>query len=141
MYDIASLTKVVATWPLIGQALGAGLLDLDAPIRDFLPPVNSETPSGEASVRQLIAHTSGLRTSTRLDHYRGSDPPLHELLCREALEDTPGRHRYINRGYILCSARPGRAGSWRARAGCALRRWSRLRPPYRRGFPAEAGSR
>lgn len=100
-YDIASLTKVVATWPLIGQALDAGLLDLDAPIRDFLPPMNSEAPSGEATVRQLIAHTSGLRASTRLDHYRGAGLPLHELLCREPLEDTPGQHRYINRGYIL----------------------------------------
>ncbi|GAA2643958.1 serine hydrolase domain-containing protein [Streptomyces spororaveus] len=101
LYDIASLTKVVATWPLIGQALDAGLLDLDAPIRDFLPPMNSETPSGEATVRQLIAHTSGLRASTRLDLYRGADLPLHELLCREPLEDAPGQHRYINRGYIL----------------------------------------
>lgn len=101
LYDIASLTKVVATWPLIGQALDAGLLDLDAPIRDFLPPMNSETPSGEATVRQLISHTSGLRASTRLDHYRGADLPLHELMCREPLEDEPGRHRYINRGYIL----------------------------------------
>ncbi|MFG2440799.1 serine hydrolase domain-containing protein [Streptomyces sp. NPDC048508] len=100
-YDIASLTKVVAVWPLLGQALGAGLLDLDAPIRDFLPPMNSETPSGEATVRQLIAHTSGLRASTRLDHYRGAELPLHELLCREPLEDAPGQHRYINRGYIL----------------------------------------
>ncbi|MCX5398860.1 serine hydrolase [Streptomyces sp. NBC_00102] len=100
-YDIASLTKVVATWPLIGQALQDGLLDLDAPIRDFLPPMRSETPSAEPSVRQLLAHTSGLRASTRLDHYRGAELPLHELLCREPLEDTSGQHRYINRGYIL----------------------------------------
>lgn len=100
-YDIASLTKVLATWPLIGQILDTGLLDLDAPIRDFLPPMNSETPSGDATVRQLLAHTSGLRASTRLDHYRGAELPLHELLCREPFEDAPGQHRYINRGYIL----------------------------------------
>lgn len=100
-YDIASLTKVVATWPLVGQAVHAGLLDLDEPIRDFLPAMNSETPSADATVRQLLAHTSGLRASTRLDHYRGSDLPLHELLCREPLDDTPGTHRYINRGHIL----------------------------------------
>ncbi|RLV10278.1 peptidase S12 family protein [Streptomyces griseocarneus] len=101
LYDIASLTKVVATWPLVGQAVRDGLIDLDAPIRDSLPVMNGEAPSGEATVRQLITHTSGLRASTRLDHYRGSDLPLHELLCREALEDDPGAHRYINRGYIL----------------------------------------
>lgn len=100
-YDIASLTKVVATWPLIGQALHDGLLDLDAPVRDALPPMRSETPSAEPSIRRLLAHTSGLRASTRLDLYRGAVLPLHELLCREPLEDTSGQHRYINRGYIL----------------------------------------
>ncbi len=101
VYDIASLTKVVATWPLAGQAVAAGLLDLDAPVRDFLPPVIGEAPSGEATVRQLITHTSGLRAVTRLDHYRGASMPLHELLCREPLDNPPGQHRYINRGYIL----------------------------------------
>ena len=101
LYDVASLTKVVATWPLVGQALDRGLLDLDAPIRDFLPAIHAEAPSGEATVRQLLAHTSGLRASTRLDQYRGAGVPLHELMCREPLDDQPGQHRYINRGYIL----------------------------------------
>lgn len=102
VYDVASLTKVTATWPLVGQALAAGLLDLDAPVRDALPAVSGEARSGEVTIRQLLAHISGLRAATRLDHYRGADAPLHELLCREPLEDDAlGRHRYINRGYIL----------------------------------------
>ncbi|MBL1100120.1 serine hydrolase domain-containing protein [Streptomyces coffeae] len=101
MYDVASLTKVLATWPLVGKAVTAGLLDLDQPVRDFLPAMSGETPSGEATVRQLITHTAGLRSATRLDLYRGAEAPLHELLCREPLEDVPGAHRYINRGYIL----------------------------------------
>ncbi|GAA1201178.1 hypothetical protein GCM10009654_67000 [Streptomyces hebeiensis] len=101
VYDVASLTKVVATWPLLGRALHAGLLDLNQPVRDLLPPMDGEAPSGEATVRQLIAHTAGLRASTRLDLYRGEETPLHELLCREPLEEAPGGHRYINRGYIL----------------------------------------
>ncbi|MGW1195324.1 serine hydrolase domain-containing protein [Streptomyces sp. NPDC002536] len=101
VYDLASLTKVVATWLLVGRAVDAGLLDLDAPVRDALPAMSGEAPGGESTIRQLLAHTSGLRASTRLDHYRGANAPLHELLCREPLEDAPGTHRYINRGYIL----------------------------------------
>ncbi|MET8336758.1 serine hydrolase domain-containing protein [Streptosporangium canum] len=101
VYDVASLTKVAATWPLAGRAVQAGLLDVDAPVRDALPAMSGEAPSGEATVRQLLTHTAGLRAATRLDHYRGADAPLHELLCREPLEDAPGQHRYINRGYIL----------------------------------------
>ncbi|WP_042391104.1 serine hydrolase domain-containing protein [Streptacidiphilus melanogenes] len=101
VYDIASLTKVVATWPLVGQAVRDGLIGLDAPIRDFLPAFSGEAPSGEATVRQLLAHTSGLRASTRLDQYRNTGTPLHELMCKEPLGDQPGQHRYINRGFIL----------------------------------------
>ncbi|WP_428814742.1 serine hydrolase domain-containing protein [Streptomyces albus subsp. chlorinus] len=101
VYDLASLTKVVATWPLVGRAVAEGRMELDAPVRAFLPPISGETPSGEATVRQLLTHTSGLRAATRLDQYRGATAPLHELLCREPLEGVPGEHRYINRGYVL----------------------------------------
>ncbi|MFK0232017.1 serine hydrolase domain-containing protein [Streptomyces vinaceus] len=101
VYDIASLTKVTATWPLVGRALDAGLLDLDAPVREFLPPMEGTMPSGEATVRQLLTHTSGLRAATRFDLYDLTARPLHELICHELMENLPGTHRYINRGYIL----------------------------------------
>ncbi|WKK26446.1 serine hydrolase domain-containing protein [Streptomyces olivoreticuli] len=101
IYDIGSLTKVVATWLLIGKALNSGKLTLDAPIRDALPSMNGEIPSGEATIRQLLSHASGLRASTRLDRYCGANAPLHELLCREPLGDASGTHRDIDRGYIL----------------------------------------
>ncbi|MGW6410113.1 serine hydrolase domain-containing protein [Streptomyces vinaceus] len=101
VYDIASLTKVTATWPLVGRALDAGLLDLDAPVREFLPPMEGAMPSGEATVRQLLSHTSGLRAATRFDLYDLTARPLHELICHELMENLPGTHRYINRGYIL----------------------------------------
>jgi CubicO group peptidase (beta-lactamase class C family) len=105
VYDAASLTKVVATWPLVGRAVAAGLIELDTPVREFLPPfvsdASGEAPGGEATVRQLLAHTSGLRAETRLDRYRDSPLALAELLCREPLDEPPGRHRYLNRGFIL----------------------------------------
>lgn len=101
VYDVASLTKVIATWPLTGRAVTGGRMDLDAPIRDYLPAIDGEAPSGRATVRQLLTHTSGLRAETRLDRYRDTGVPLAELMCREPLEQDPGSHRYINRGYIL----------------------------------------
>ncbi|MEU8840110.1 serine hydrolase domain-containing protein [Streptomyces roseus] len=101
VYDIASLTKVTATWPLVGRALDAGLLDLDAPVREFLPPMDGAMPSAEATVRQLLSHTGGLRAATRFDLYDLTERPLHELICHELMENLPGTHRYVNRGYIL----------------------------------------
>ncbi|MFG2622990.1 serine hydrolase domain-containing protein [Streptomyces sp. NPDC048507] len=101
VYDIASLTKVVATWPLVCQAFDTEILVRSAPVRDFLPAIEGPASSGDATIEQLLTHTAGLKASTRLDRYRGTETPLHELLCREGLEAEPGTHRYINRGYIL----------------------------------------
>ncbi|MFF1561180.1 serine hydrolase domain-containing protein [Streptomyces sp. NPDC058279] len=101
VYDLASLTKVTATWPLVGRAVADGLFDLDTPVRAYLPPMDGHMPSGEATVRQLLSHTSGLQAATRLDLYDLTSRPLHELICHELMENLPGTHRYINRGYIL----------------------------------------
>jgi CubicO group peptidase (beta-lactamase class C family) len=99
VYDVASLTKVLATWPLIGSL---DSLDLDVPVRDLLRHLPADAPGGQVTVRQILAHTSGLRADTRLDQYRGTGTDLAELICREDLIAEPGTgHRYINRGFIL----------------------------------------
>ncbi|MET3987158.1 serine hydrolase domain-containing protein [Streptomyces sp. PvR034] len=101
VYDVASLTKVTATWPLVGRAVASGLMELDAPVRDVLPPMEGHLPGAAVSVRRLLSHTSGLRAATRFDLYDLTSRPLHELICAEPLESLPGTHRYINRGYVL----------------------------------------
>ncbi|ROR44613.1 serine hydrolase domain-containing protein [Kitasatospora cineracea] len=99
-YDLASLTKVLATWPLVGAAVRAGLLDPDAPLRAALPRLPS--PGGNLTVRQLMTHTSGLLPQTGLARYQHTGRPLIEHLCAEPLVSPPGaHHRYIDRGFIL----------------------------------------
>ncbi|MEV7214228.1 serine hydrolase domain-containing protein [Kitasatospora cineracea] len=98
LYDAASLTKVIATWALIGTTG----LDLDAPVCTFLPAVPADAPGSAVTLRQILAHTTGLRADTRLDQYRGRTEDLAQLICGEQLIATPGSvHRYINRGFIL----------------------------------------
>lgn len=99
MYDVASLTKVVGTWPLIGRAIADGLLDLNAPVAKHFP-AEWAGPGGEVTVRQILTHTSGLMASTRLDQYVGDPREVAEAILAEPLE-APGGHRYINRGFIL----------------------------------------
>jgi CubicO group peptidase (beta-lactamase class C family) len=101
LYDVASLTKVLATWPLIGTSL-PDLIDLDTPARAYLPEMSAHAPGGRVTVGQILAHTSGLRADTRLDQYRNTSTGLAQLICREPLIAEPGAgHRYINRGFIL----------------------------------------
>ncbi|MFJ4185484.1 serine hydrolase domain-containing protein [Kitasatospora sp. NPDC089509] len=99
LYDAASLTKVLATWPLIGLTDAIGL---DTPVRDLLADVPKQAPGGGVTVGQILAHTSGLRAETRLDQYRNRTESLAALICSEPLIAEPGAaHRYINRGFIL----------------------------------------
>lgn len=59
IFDLASLTKVVATLPCILQAVGSKDARLDHKASDFLPELVG-TPPGQATLLQLLTHTSGL---------------------------------------------------------------------------------
>jgi CubicO group peptidase (beta-lactamase class C family) len=59
IFDLASLTKVVATTPCVLRLVADGQLDLDHPVRRYLPAFGG--PGKDAvTVRQLLTHTSGL---------------------------------------------------------------------------------
>ena len=61
MWDIASITKVVATTSAAMRLVDRGELDLDAPVRRYLPRF-SGGPKNRVTVRMLLDHTSGLRS-------------------------------------------------------------------------------
>ncbi|MFJ6942188.1 serine hydrolase domain-containing protein [Limosilactobacillus mucosae] len=56
LYDVASLTKVVGTIPLIMQLKDEGQLDWDDPVVNWLPELNDD----RATIRNLITHTSSI---------------------------------------------------------------------------------
>ena len=60
LYDVASLTKVIGTTSAAMLLVQDGLLDLNAPVKQYLPEWTG-TPAKEAvTVRQLMTHTAGL---------------------------------------------------------------------------------
>lgn len=56
LYDAASLTKLLATWPLIGLT---DSITTDTTVRDLLPDLPDEAPGANVTVGQILAHTSG----------------------------------------------------------------------------------
>ncbi|PSK99650.1 CubicO group peptidase (beta-lactamase class C family) [Murinocardiopsis flavida] len=96
-YDVASLTKVMATWPLVGRALADDVLDLDTPLSEYV--AGGPFPAGEVTVRAILTHTSRLNPVAWLDPYVGTDRDLLESILSEPL-DEPG-YRPIDRGFIL----------------------------------------
>ena len=61
LWDIASITKVVATAASTMRLVDQGKLDLDAPVRRYLPRFSGGLKN-QVTVRMLLDHTSGLRS-------------------------------------------------------------------------------
>jgi uncharacterized protein YbbC (DUF1343 family)/CubicO group peptidase (beta-lactamase class C family) len=101
IYDVASLTKVMATTPSIMLLLERGLLKLDAPVEQYIPEF---TGSGKQAItiRHLLTHTSGLRPGL------GGGPPWSgrehaiKLACAETPLQPPGKgFRYSDINFIV----------------------------------------
>lgn len=56
VFDLASLTKVLSTLPLVLRLVATAQLSVDTPVRDVL----ESSAAGGVTVRQLLTHTSGL---------------------------------------------------------------------------------
>jgi serine-type D-Ala-D-Ala carboxypeptidase len=106
VYDVASLTKVVATTAAAMLLNQRGLLDLDTPLGDLLPGfVVGRAPGDHARLvllRHLLAHNSGL--PGYVEFFRTVDTPdaLVRACLELPLEAEPGaRVEYSDPGFIL----------------------------------------
>lgn len=101
IYDIASLTKVVATWPAIIDLIHKSRIQLDAPIRSYLHEYE-RCPLGAVTVSQLLTHSGGLPARTFLKQYGHSKPMIREGIGNEPFEYAPGSQvLYSNRGFVV----------------------------------------
>jgi CubicO group peptidase (beta-lactamase class C family) len=103
LFDVASLTKVMATGSLAALLYDRGALDLEAPVARWLPQLGDDKAG--ITVRHLLAHASGLPAWRPL-HARATGP--HEVLAAalaEPLEAPPGtRVVYSDLGFIVLGA-------------------------------------
>jgi len=105
LFQIGSITKTL-TATLTMQLVEAGLVDLDKPVRTYVPELTVSDPAAAeaVTVRQLLAHTSGLPGDVFTDYGRGDDAVLRYV---EGLKDhdqmyEPGAmFSYCNAGYSV----------------------------------------
>lgn len=89
MYDVASLTKVVATTAATMVLVDRGKLRLDAPVARSLPAFRGKG-KGEVTIRDLLMHRSGLPAG-RVLLRRGSTPAsARRRVLSTALVRRPG---------------------------------------------------
>jgi uncharacterized protein YbbC (DUF1343 family)/CubicO group peptidase (beta-lactamase class C family) len=84
IFDLASLTKVVATTTSVMQLVEAGRIRLNDPVTRFIPELGRYRKDG-IQIRHLLTHTSGLRPDLELEvEFSGADEAI-----RRAAEEIP----------------------------------------------------
>ncbi len=102
IYDLASLTKVVATTSAALLLVQDGLLQLDAPVQQYLPEWSGSIEKDRVTTRQLLTHTAGLPPFLPLwQAARGKDAYFTRLSAL-TLDYVPGsRMVYSDLGLML----------------------------------------
>jgi CubicO group peptidase (beta-lactamase class C family) len=103
LYDLASLTKVVATTTAAMILYERGLLDLEAPVTAIVPEFESDDPlRREVTLRMLLAHSSGLPAYKKLFQRVATREDLLQAAFRVPLAADPGtRAEYSDIGFIV----------------------------------------
>jgi CubicO group peptidase (beta-lactamase class C family) len=111
IFDMASLTKPVATATAVMQLYEQGKVQFDDPVQHYLPDFNTanDPQRAKVTVRMLLTHTSGATGDVDLKDPWGLDGAdktegIHRALTTP-LESGPGeRFRYSDINFILLGA-------------------------------------
>jgi len=103
IFDLASLTKVVASTAMAMILYERGLLDLEAPITAIVPEfAGDDHRRREITLRMLLAHSSGLPAYEKLFLRAKSREDLLQSAFTATLTASPGsRAEYSDIGYIV----------------------------------------
>jgi CubicO group peptidase (beta-lactamase class C family) len=101
VFDLASLTKVLAAVPIAMQQVERGVIGLDDPVRRYIARW-SEPDRAAVTVRDLLAHCSGLAGHAPLYESCRGRAEFEDAICRSALAYPPRTKAvYSDLGFML----------------------------------------
>jgi uncharacterized protein YbbC (DUF1343 family)/CubicO group peptidase (beta-lactamase class C family) len=102
VFDLASLTKVLATTPAILKLIEDGTVELDGLAIKWLPELIGDASRERITVRQLLTHTSGLiPVVRRRDPWWGYDTAIERATKSEMWAKPDEKWRYSDVNFIL----------------------------------------
>jgi len=107
LFDLASVTKVVATTTMAMILYERGLLDLEAPVAGVIPEFGdgSDPRRNRVTFRMLLAHSSGLPAYEKLFMRATTRTELLQAAFTASLTADPGIHaEYSDIGFIILGA-------------------------------------
>jgi len=109
VFDLASITKVLVLWPLIGRLLDGGAARTDGTLPELFPGMPVHPGLQHATLRQVLTHQAGLPERTWARLYGTGLEAVARGFLRDAPEYAPGTDvRYASRGMILLGLLPER---------------------------------
>ena len=112
IFDVASLTKVVATTTSIMKLVEDGKIRLNDTIGNFFPEIEDKDVK-KVTIQQLLTHTCGFRPDFDLrEKWTGREGML-DALKREILRNPPGtKFVYSDIGFIVLGEIVERVGNY-----------------------------
>jgi uncharacterized protein YbbC (DUF1343 family)/CubicO group peptidase (beta-lactamase class C family) len=104
IFDVASLTKVLATAPAVMQLYEQGRFRLNDPVADYLPEfaVNGKQ---DITIRQLLTHYSGLAADVSLqDPWLGKEEGIRRAMTATPVTAPGVQFRYSDINFITLGA-------------------------------------
>lgn len=101
IFDLASLTKVIATTSIAMRLCEAGTLDLEAPVWRYLPAWRDDRHA-RVRVRHLLDHSSGLPAHERLWERARGRADFESAIHACAMDRAPGEAAvYSDLGFMI----------------------------------------
>ena len=101
IFDLASLTKVVATTTAVLQLVEQGVLQLDTPAARYWPDFSANGKQ-DITVRELLAHRSGLRAGLDLSgEWTGRPEALRRVLKETPVVPSGTRFLYSDINFLV----------------------------------------
>ena len=101
VFDLASLTKPVATATTIMALVQEGKISVDDPVAKYLPEF-AQNGKAEITIAQLLTHTSGLIPDNALSDYKDGPEKAWERIMALSPTDEPGtKFKYSDVNYLV----------------------------------------
>jgi uncharacterized protein YbbC (DUF1343 family)/CubicO group peptidase (beta-lactamase class C family) len=138
IFDIASLTKVVATTTAVMQLVQKGEVRVNDPVAKYIPEF-AENGKDDITVRNLLTHFSGLREDVDLDPpWQGRDAGFRLAFAEKPVHPPGSRFLYSDTNFITLGALVERVTGSMFDQYCARKIFAPLQMSHTRFLPPAA---
>ena len=135
LYDLASLTKAVATTTAVMILVDDGKMRLDDPVSRWLPHFTGRGRE-KVTIRHLLTHTSGLPAAMPVRDFGSAGDRLYRVVASVDLRGEPGEYvNYSDVGFVILGLAASRAAGQPLPAFLRKRVWEPLGMAHTRYEP------